>query len=256
VKIVAYINMDERVGVYLKDIESRFQVKRFENLPMYSPPTESSVLIANFTHFNAEELNALNAVKRTYPSLAILVTSDRYIEILSFWCLRNNILDYLILPDEIERLKETLLSLSIVTSPSTQEKRKPLAISTTVLNANSFNLSDITYLKTKKAIEYVNLHYYKKIRVETLAAKCNYSVTSFSAIFKKENGVSAMEYVNSRRVMVAKSLLAETTLSVSSIAYQCGFEDVSYFVKVFKNMEQTTPSKYRRKYQVNELCVQ
>lgn len=208
--------------------------------------TNIDVLITNVPYFDKEELNYLKLLKSRSPSTAFIICSERYVEMLSFWSLRNKIMDYVIFPQEREYLHNLLASLDQLNRVIQQESRKPLFFETEPNSYKNLNSCESAKLKTEKAIKHISENYQKKIRVDTLAAECNYSVTAFCSIFKRENGKSAMEYLNCYRVNKAKKLLSDTLLSVSSIAHHCGFEDVSYFVKVFKHCEEVTPSRYRK----------
>ena len=68
----------------------------------------------------------------------------------------------------------------------------------------------------------------------------------FSSIFKKEVGVSFSNYLNKIRIEQSKLLLKNTDSSIVEIALEVGFEDQSYFSKVFKNLTKMTPKQYRQ----------
>jgi len=245
-KIVTCINFDESTGSNLIDAGSLFQVIYVNNLSKVCAPLGVSALVVNLRKFDINILKTLIPFKKIYPSLEIIISSKQYIELLSFWCLRNQILDYVILPNELEYLKKTLISLNKISISSEQEVRSPIKHKRDILEISQ---PDISNLKTKNAIKYIGSNYAKKIRLKTLATECNYSVSAFSVMFKKECGISSTEYINAYRISVAKKMLSETMMSVSSIAYRCGFEDVSYFVKVFKAIQNVTPTNYRKRIQ-------
>jgi AraC-like DNA-binding protein len=76
-----------------------------------------------------------------------------------------------------------------------------------------------------------------------------YSYEHLCRVFKNTYGISPLPYLNSLRVTRARSLLRSTTLSVADIGYRVGFDDPSYFGKVFGRMMQETPHKYRKRIQ-------
>ena len=67
----------------------------------------------------------------------------------------------------------------------------------------------------------------------------------FSTLFKQSCGSSFKEYLNSIRIEESKKLLAATDRSILDIALSIGFEDQSYFTKVFKKYTGLTPKQYR-----------
>ncbi len=94
-------------------------------------------------------------------------------------------------------------------------------------------------------IEYIKGNYQKKISLEEIADYTYLSKTYLSSLFKKETGRSISEYINIVRVEKSKPLLIENNLSIIEVANMCGFEDQSYFTKVFKGIAGITPKKYR-----------
>src|SRR5690606_29404209 len=91
--------------------------------------------------------------------------------------------------------------------------------------------------------EFVRTRITEKISIESLEKVANMSKSSLTRMFKKELGVSPMEYVISERVNKAKELL-KITKSVKESYFGSGFSDVNYFVRLFKNREGITPGAY------------
>ncbi len=97
----------------------------------------------------------------------------------------------------------------------------------------------------KPAIKYINDNYNKDIRLDFLASLCDVSPSYFSKLFKKVFQTNLSTYVNGLRVETAKNLLSRTNKPIGTIAYEVGFEDCGYFIKIFKRFVGLTPSLYR-----------
>lgn len=97
-------------------------------------------------------------------------------------------------------------------------------------------------------IDYINLHYMEEITVEELAQKMNVSKSHFMKSFKKATGSSAIDYLISVRIRSACQALQETKLSISEIAFNCGFKNLSNFNRHFKNLTGYTPYQYRKSF--------
>ena len=82
--------------------------------------------------------------------------------------------------------------------------------------------------------------------MKEMADLCNLSPAYFSRLFKKEMGENFTDYVNRRKIGLAKETLRGGKESVSEIAARLGFQDASYFVKVFRRYEGITPTAYRK----------
>ncbi len=99
----------------------------------------------------------------------------------------------------------------------------------------------------QKVMEYVSANYMKRITLNDISDHVSFSVSYLSRIFKEEKGLSLSSYINEVRIRNAKSMLLTSDIPLSSLAYCCGFDDQSYFSKVFKKLTGTTPGKYREK---------
>jgi len=94
-------------------------------------------------------------------------------------------------------------------------------------------------------LDYIQQHLTEKINVDTLSSKAYLGRNTFFRWFKEQFGITPLEYINRERVKQAKQLLSNSNDSVGSIAMQCGFSDVNYFVRLFKKMEGITPGFYQ-----------
>ena len=101
---------------------------------------------------------------------------------------------------------------------------------------------DIIY----KAIHYMKRHFSKKITLEETARHVGFSPTYFSKIFKDEMGVTFNSYLGGLRVERSKTLLLSGEYSVGDVCAEVGFEDQSYFIKVFRKYTGVTPGKFRK----------
>ncbi|WP_176461690.1 PocR ligand-binding domain-containing protein [Anaeromicrobium sediminis] len=101
-------------------------------------------------------------------------------------------------------------------------------------------------VKFKEALTFINSHYMESISLEHVSNKIGLSPKYFSSLFKKEQGISFTKYVNKLRIDEAKRLLVLTNRTILDIGLTVGFEDVSYFSKVFKKITNLSPNQYRK----------
>ncbi len=83
------------------------------------------------------------------------------------------------------------------------------------------------------------------LTLDALAAHFGRSRSHISHLFKTNTGLSLRAYCNDLRLTDARLLLQSTELSVTEIAYEVGFEDASYFIKLFREKYGTSPRKFR-----------
>ena len=93
---------------------------------------------------------------------------------------------------------------------------------------------------------YIDLHFKEALTLEQLAEEGHMNKFYLSHAFKREYGVSPINYMISRRIEESKYLLAETDLSLSQIAQLLGFSSLSYFSQVFHRTQNISPKEYRQ----------
>ena len=84
-----------------------------------------------------------------------------------------------------------------------------------------------------------------RLSIDSLASVCNISRYHFCRIFKAATGQSAINYLNSYRLRIASNMLRSTNKSINEIALLSGFEDVSYFCRLYRRELGVTPRSYR-----------
>jgi AraC-like DNA-binding protein/ligand-binding sensor protein len=98
----------------------------------------------------------------------------------------------------------------------------------------------------RKAERFIWENYTRKISLQEIAAVSGLSAPYFSTVFKEEMGENLSGYLNRLRVEKASAMLTEMVLPIRKIAEACGFEDQSWFSKIFKNHTGFSPGKYRK----------
>lgn len=110
----------------------------------------------------------------------------------------------------------------------------------------SFDFSAIKHSDTVyKVIDYIRVNYYNKISLDDIAQHVNFSKAYLSRIFKEETGENISSYINKVRIEKAKLLLSDKRCSLVDVANLTGFEDQSYFTKVFKSVTGISPKKFK-----------
>ena len=112
-------------------------------------------------------------------------------------------------------------------------------------NSNSNPLAYIT--------GFIKANITEDIKLGILSEKACMSKTTFYRSFKKEFGISPLEYILSEKIKHAKELLIFPNAAIKSVAFDCGFNDVNYFVRLFKKMEGITPHQYQIMLQGNTI---
>ncbi len=99
--------------------------------------------------------------------------------------------------------------------------------------------------KLKRVYEYIQENFSHKITLSEISEIINVSPVSFNRFIKKRTGKTFIEYTNDTRISYATRWLIETDLSISEIAFKCGFNNIANFNRVFKKVKDCTPSEFR-----------
>jgi len=123
-----------------------------------------------------------------------------------------------------------------------------------LIKSSSNRLSPIEFEENrlKNVYNHVIQHYSQVISLDDIADMANMSVHAFCRYFKKKTGQTFLEFLNQTRVNEACRKLASRKFdSISTIAYDCGFNSINNFNRVFKNLTSQSPRQYLNSYQAN-----
>ena len=140
--------------------------------------------------------------------------------------------------------------LNILQTLSEDKNSRILATSTF---ANRDDSSDSR--RIQKVIDYLHENYQKEIHLADVAGHVNMSEVSFSRFMKKRTGKNYIEYLNDLRLGIASRHLIDTTKTVAEISYECGFNNLSNFNRIFKKRKGVTPKEFRESYTKMRILI-
>ena len=97
-----------------------------------------------------------------------------------------------------------------------------------------------------KALMYMDNHYDRNINIDEVARQCAVSGGYLCSLFRKSLNQSPVQYLTRIRLKAATQQLRNSYISVGEVAERCGYCDVNYFIRVFRNHLNCTPSEFRR----------
>ncbi|MBE6265660.1 MAG: helix-turn-helix transcriptional regulator [Prevotella ruminicola] len=109
--------------------------------------------------------------------------------------------------------------------------------------------------RVQKVKSYIEQNYKHEIRLKTLADIAGMSSSAFSRFFKLHTGRNLSEYIIDQRLGYASRLLVDSTNSIAEISYQCGFNNLSNFNRIFKKRKGCSPSEFRENYHKTRIIV-
>ena len=129
---------------------------------------------------------------------------------------------------------------------------------------DAYELASSTFAKVEvssesrrvlKVKEFINTHMNDELRLEQLANLVSMTPTAFSRFFKLRTGKTLSEYIVDIRLGQAARLLVDTADSVSEICWNCGFNTLSNFNRLFRKRKGCSPTEFREKYSKTKVIV-
>lgn len=99
---------------------------------------------------------------------------------------------------------------------------------------------------TKEIISYIDFHYTEDLNLNFFAKMFNISKTYLSNLFRKETGSTLTEFIHQVRMRKAITLINSSALPITAIATACGYNDINYFIRIFKRTYGLSPKQYQK----------
>jgi len=119
-----------------------------------------------------------------------------------------------------------------------------------ILASKAYQLEEQKELNNRldKIMHFINTNYQRKISQEEVATKIGMTTAAFCRYFKEKTGKGFIFFVNEMRIGYACKLLIENHLSISQICFECGFNNISNFNRMFKRQTSYTPGEYQQQF--------
>ena len=214
------------------------------------PHEQPDMICMHFDRPDALGLNLLLEVKRTAPSIPITMFTVQHSEELAVWAMRSRVWEYIVLPfsaAEKSRYLHSLQQLCELRRGANGHAKKPLVERCPALPESiRLTAEHQKHQALHKVLQYIDQHFRESIDQKELAQRCGMTPFRFSRLFKEVIGIGFMDYILSKRMDFAKELLDNSQMPITSIGYEAGFKDPSYFARAFKQACGCTPSEYRQ----------
>ena len=125
------------------------------------------------------------------------------------------------------------------------------------LSSSSFAKIDLASdsRRVQKVHNYINAHYKEEIRLSTLSDMVGMTPVSFSRFFKLRTGKNLSDFIIDLRLGYASRMLVDSTMSIAEICYECGFNNLSNFNRIFRKKKNCSPKEFRENYRKTKKCV-
>lgn len=223
-------------------LPSSYKARRLRTLPDLSQAMQDLrpwAACFEYDVLDARGLEILLAVKDWHSPLPVVMLVERPTTTLAKSAFRRYVWDCLIKPVSVRRLCSCLTRIEQSEKPAGETARAggPVAAAPERADAGGVPLA--------AAVSYVTTNYSEKLCQATAAKLCDLSPFQFSRVFKKAHGVTFRDFVVRVRITRAAELLKQSRVSVTEAAFVVGFNDLSYFARMFRRQLGVSPSHYR-----------
>ena len=228
-------------------INSHFEVHHCLNI--YHPEEQFDLgkkfgLCFEFDYPDRPGLELMRSMKERYPQLPVFMITAQHSERLAVWAYRNNIFDFIVKPvgkDEVNRCVDLLSRLQ---SLEEQPARRSLYKFKTRIPMEIPVGQRMLDVRLAPAVHYVEKNFRGTIRNAVVAEICGMSVYHFSHEFTEAFSLTFQDFVIRFRILQACRELRHPNIAVGNVAYSVGFNDPSYFSRVFRRYVGCSPSEF------------
>lgn len=187
---------------------------------------------------DVRSLAALAEIRERHASLPVVMITEHCTRRLAESAFRPYVWDHLVKPVSVECLCRCLNNIEKDERTSAPRANLPYSASTP---------EELRHPRTTlaPAVRYVATNFSEKLCQATAATLCHMSPFQFSRSFKKEYGVTFRDFVIRTRIARAAELMKQARVSVTEAAFVAGFNDLSYFARMFRRRLGVSPSHYR-----------
>ncbi|GGG58916.1 AraC family transcriptional regulator [Paenibacillus radicis (ex Gao et al. 2016)] len=161
----------------------------------------------------------------------------------------------------VEKLFDKMIHESVKQQPGSEFYLKTLLFEllifiyrkTESLPAEEQSGGNPIHKKIFEIVDHLNRHYDQRQTIQDVSGKFFISPSYFCKMFRENTGFTFTEYLNNVRVKEARQLLIGSTMKISDIAERVGFESMTHFGRIFKEMTGLSPLKYRQTYKLETV---
>ncbi len=158
--------------------------------------------------------------------------------------------DYILKPIDYVELDEVLRQLVTRLDKKTKHESIPEGIIKKIAKQEAEKKhNDVVHAAKQYILQHIQDNFY----VEDIANAVHMNASYLMRLFKKETGISILEFITEERITLAKELLDTTDIPINRVADCVGYGNYSYFTKIFKRSTGLPPSEYRDRIKDNSM---
>ena len=201
-------------------------------------------LVFEFDYPDRPGLSLLRRTKQCYPHVPILMLTAQHSEQLAVWAFRNQVIDYLVTPvTQADLVRCRQLLQAVQNADQRQTERTIIEYQSSIPVEVPVGQRERS-VRLAAALHFVQNNFRRVIRVAEVAELCDISSFHFSHEFTEAFSLTFQEFLLRYRILEACKELRHPNIAVANVAYSVGFNDPSYFARVFRRYFGLSPSEY------------
>ncbi len=201
-------------------------------------------LAFEFDYPDRPGLSLLRRTKQRYPHVPILMLTAQHSEQLAVWAYRNQVIDYLVTPvTQADMVRCRQLLHAVQNADQRQSERTIIEYQSSIPVEVPVG-QRVRSVRLSAALHFVQNNFRRMIRIAEVAELCDMSSFHFSHEFTEAFSLTFQEFLLRYRILEACKELRHPNIAVANVAYSVGFNDPSYFARVFRRYLGLSPSEY------------
>jgi YesN/AraC family two-component response regulator len=208
--------------------------------------TPADVVCFDFEHPDMGCLKFVTDTKARFPSVPIIMLLSQQSADVVIWALRTRIFDVLLKPLTSRDVLRCVQRLSpVLEARRTQAVRSNATGAEAIPEEARYHAKRSGRGKLDGVLSYIEKNYAQPICEQEIARECGMSPFEFSRAFRAAHGITFRDYLSDCRLVQSKRMLGIAQVSVGDVAAMVGFNDPSYFARLFRKRTGVSPSVYR-----------
>lgn len=208
--------------------------------------SSADVICFDFEHPDMSCLKFMADTKARFPSVPIIMLMSQQSADVVLWALRARIFDVLLKPLSSRDVLRCVQRLSpVLEARRTQSTRANATGVEAIPDEARYHARRSSRGKLDGVLGYIEKNYAQPISEQEVARECGMSAFEFSRAFRSAHGITFRDYLSECRLVQSKRLLGIAQVPVSDVAAMAGFNDPSYFARLFRKRTGMSPSAYR-----------
>jgi YesN/AraC family two-component response regulator len=206
----------------------------------------ADVICFDFEHPDMSCLKFVTDTKAKFPSVPIIMLLSQQSADVVLWALRARIFDVLLKPLTTRDVLRCVQRLSpVLEARRTQSTRSNATGAEAIPDEARYHAKRNSRGKLDGVLGYIEKNYAQAISEYDVAKECGMSQFEFSRAFRAAHGITFRDYLSDCRLVQSKRLLGIAQVAVSDVAAMAGFNDPSYFARLFRKRTGVSPTAYR-----------